>query len=692
MKPTTPDRIRNVALISHGGAGKTSLVEAMLFDAGAITRLGSVEAGTTALDHDPDEQKRKQSINLGIATLEVDGARITVIDTPGYADFQADVVEALAAVDAAIVVIDASAGVEVGTEAVWQLAEERKLPRMIFINKMDRENANYDATLERLKARFGPKIAPVYLPIGSAESFRGYIDVIEQHASVYENGKPKEVPIPDEMRSGEEARREALVEAAAEASDELMEKYLDGKSLSDEEIEQAMHKGTREGSVVPVFVGSALKNIGVRELLTMIAKHVPSPAEVGTRTATNGTQIAPDPKAPFVAQVFKTTSDPFVGRLTYFRVIAGSLSSQGHLYNVSRREEERVGNLLAIQGKQQETLPEVGPGDIAAVAKLTSTTAGDTLTADRQHNIELPRFSFPAPTLQIAIEPESKADLDKLGQALNRMLEEEPSVSVHREAGTNETILTAMGDSQVDVLVERLKRKFGASVKTGTPRVAYRETIRQPAKIDNRYKRQTGGHGQFGHVVIEFAPGEAGAGFQFGSRIVGGAVPKQYIPAVEKGLSEAMAEGVLAGYPVVDLSATLVDGSFHPVDSSEMAFKVAASQALKRAFSEADPALLEPILNVEVIVPDDYMGDVMGQITAKRGHVLGMDSADGMQHLRAQVPQAEMFHYATELRSITQGRGRFTQQLDHYAEVPHSVAEKVIAEHAAANGHSTEKH
>ena len=683
MKPTTPDRIRNVALISHGGAGKTSLAEAMLFDAGAIARLGSVDAGTAALDHDPDEQKRRQSINLAVGTLEADGARITVVDTPGYADFQADVVEALAAVDAAILVIDASAGVEVGTEEVWRLAEERKLPRFIFINKMDRENANYDAVLDGLKSAFGPKIAPVYLPIGSADSFRGYVDVIEQHANVYEGGKPSEAPIPDEMRAGEEARREALVEAAAEASDELMTRYLDGETISDEEIETAVHKGTREGSVVPVFVGSALKNIGVRELATMIAKHIPSAAEVGARTTVDGKQIEPDPGAPLVAQVFKTTADPFVGRLTYFRIVAGTLHAQGHIWNATHKAEERIGNILGLLGKEHVNMPQAGPGDIVAVAKLASTQIGDTLVADRAQTTSLPPLQFPEPSLQVSIEPESKADLDKLGQALSRMLEEEPCARVHREDGTGETILTAMGDAHVDVLVDRLKRKFGASVRTGSPRVPYRETIRKPAKIDNRFKRQTGGHGQFGHVVIEFEPLPSGSGFEFGDKIVGGVVPKQYIPAVEKGLRETLAEGVLAGYPVVDLRARLVDGSYHTVDSSEMAFKVAASQALKRAFPVADPTLLEPILEVEVVVPDVYMGDVMGQITAKRGHVLGMDSSDGMQHLRAQVPQAEMFHYATELRSITQGRGRFSWKLDHYAEVPSTISDRVIADHQA---------
>jgi len=691
MKPTTPDRIRNVALISHGGAGKTSLAEAMLLDAGAIQRLGSVDAGTTVLDWDPDEHKRNQSVNLGIASVEHDGTRITIVDTPGYADFQADVVEALAAVDAAIVVIDASAGVEVGTEEVWKLADARALPRMVFINKMDRENANYDATLDGLKARFGPKIAPVYLPIGSAESFTGYVDVVEEHATVYENGSPREVPIPSELEGIEHSRRDALVEAAAEASDELMEKYLEGEPFTDAEIEAALHKGTREGSVVPVFVGSALQNIGVRELISMIVKHVPSPAEVGSRQTVDGTEITPDPNGPFVAQVFKATADPFVGRLTYFRVVSGSLAGQGHVFNVNRREEERIGNLLGVQGKDQENLPKVGPGDIAAVAKLTSTMAGDTLVADRAKAVELAPLAFPAPSLQVAIEPESKADLDKLGQALHRLAEEEPAIGIRREEGTGETILTAMGDAHVDVIVERLKRKFGASVKTTTPRVPYRETIKQAARIDNKFKRQTGGHGQYGHVVIEFAPAEMGTGFQFGDKIVGGVVPKQYIPAVEKGLREAMAEGVLAGYPVVDLQATLVDGSYHTVDSSEMAFKVAASQALKKAFDAGSPTLLEPIIEVDIVVPDEYMGDVMGQITSKRGHVLGMDSADGLQHLKAQVPQAEMFHYATELRSITQGRGRFSWKLDHYAEVPHNIADKVVAEAAASNGHGPER-
>ena len=691
MKPTTPDRIRNVALISHGGAGKTSLAEAMLFDAGAINRLGSVESGTTTLDWDPDEQKHRQSINLAVASLEHDGVRITLVDTPGYADFQADVVEALAAVDAAILVVDASAGVEVGTEEVWRLADARGLPRMIFVNKMDRENANYDAVLDQLKARFGPKIAPVYLPIGSAASFRGYVDVVEEHATVYENGTPKEVPIPAELEGIEHSRRDALVEAAAEASDELMEKYLEGETLSDAEIEAAMHKGTREGSVVPVFVGSATANIGVRELITMIVKHVPSPAEVGTRRTADGKEIAPDPTGPFVAQVFKASADPFVGRLTYFRVISGTLKPQGQVYNASRNEEERIGNLLAVQGKDQEPIPQASAGDIVAVAKLTSTAAGDTLVVDRAHAVKLPPFEFPEPSLQVAVEPESKADLDKLGQALHRLAEEEPCVRIHREEGTAETILTAMGDAHVDVIVDRLKRKFGAAVRTATPRVPYRETIRSAARIDNKFKRQSGGHGQYGHVVIEFEPGETGSGFAFGDRIVGGVVPKQYIPAVEKGLREAMAEGVLAGYPVVDLKATLVDGSYHTVDSSEMAFKVAASQALKRAFEAAAPALLEPVLEVDVMVPDEYMGDVMGQITSKRGHVLGMDSADGMQHLKAQVPQAEMFHYATELRSITQGRGRFSWKLDHYAEVPHAIADKVVAAHASGNGHAPER-
>ena len=690
MKPTSPDRIRNVALISHGGAGKTSLAEAMLFDAGAIARLGTVEAGTTVLDWDPDEHKRNQSINLAIGSIEHDGTRITIVDTPGYADFQADVVEALAAVDAAIVVIDASAGVEVGTEEVWRLADARGLPRMIFINKMDRENANYDATLDQLKTRFGPKIAPVYLPIGSAETFRGYVDVIEEHANVYEDGSPREVPIPPELEGIEHSRRDALVEAAAEASDELMEKYLEGEALTDAEIEAALHKGTREGSVVPVFVGSATRNIGVRELISMIARHIPSPAEVGSRTTTDGQEIAPDPNGPFVAQVFKATADPFVGRLTYFRVVSGSLGGQGHVYNATRKEEERIGNLLSVQGKDTDTVSKVGPGDIAAVAKLTSTSAGDTLVADRSQAVVLAPLDFPAPSLQVAIEPQSKADLDKLGPALHRLAEEDPCVLIHREEGTGETILTAMGDAHVDVIVDRLKRKFGASVRTGTPRVPYRETIRQAARIDNRYKRQTGGHGQFGHVVIEFEPAEMGAGFRFGDRIVGGAVPKQYIPAVEKGLREAMAEGVLAGYPVVDLQATLVDGSYHTVDSSEMAFKVAASQALKKAFDAASPTLLEPILEVDVVVPDEFMGDVMGQITSKRGHVLGVDSVEGMQHLKAQVPQAEMFHYATELRSITQGRGRFSWTLDHYAEVPHNIADKVVAD-ASTNGHGTER-
>ena len=679
MKPTTPDRIRNVALISHGGAGKTSLAEAMLLDAGAIQRLGSVDAGTTVLDWDPDEQKRNQSINLGIASIEHDGTRITIVDTPGYADFQADVVEALAAVDAVIVVVDASAGVEVGTEEVWKLADARGLPRMVFINKMDRENANYDATLDGLKARFGPKIAPVYLPIGSAESFIGYVDVIEEHATVYENGSPKEVPIPAELEGIEHSRRDALVEAAAEASDELMEKYLEGEAFTDEEIEAALHKGTREGSVVPVFVGSALQNIGVRELISMIVKHVPSPAEVGSRQTVDGKEITPDPNGPFVAQVFKATADPFVGRLTYFRVVAGSLTGQGHVYNANRREEERIGNLLAIQGKEQENLPKVGPGDIAAVAKLTSTMAGDTLVADRSKAVELSPLAFPAPSLQVAIEPESKADLDKLGQALHRLVEEEPAIGIRREEGTGETILTAMGDAHVDVIVERLKRKFGASVKTATPRVPYRETIRREARAHGRYKKQTGGRGQFGdcHIVIAPTPEVE---YEFIDKIVGGVIPQGFRPAVDKGIQEAMHHGELAGAPVQGVRVELVDGSYHTVDSSEMAFKIAGSMAWKDAYLAADPVLLEPIMELEVSVPDDVVGAVNGDLNSRRGRLQGMEPLGGMTSIKAEVPMAELLTYSQSLTSMTGGRGDYSMHFLRYEEVPTHVAQKVIEE------------
>jgi elongation factor G len=687
MKPTSPEMIRNVALISHGGAGKTSLAEAMLFDAGAVQRMGSVDAGTSTLDWDPDEQKRQQSINLAIASLEHEGVRITLVDTPGYADFQADVIQALAAADAAIVVVDASAGVEVGTEEVWRLAEARKLPRFVFVNKMDRENANYDATLDQLKARFGPKIAPVYLPIGSADSFRGYIDVIEEHANVYEGGKPTEVPIPPELEGIEHTRRDGLVEAAAEASDELMMKYLEGEPITDEEIGAAMHKGTREGSVVPVFVGSALKNIGVRELIEMIVKHVPSPAEVGTRTTAEGKELKPDPAAPFVAQVFKTTADPFVGRLTYLRVISGSLHSQGHVYNVNRREDERIGNLLAIQGKDQQNLAEVGPGDIVAIAKLTSTQSGDTLVADRAQAVELPPLAFPAPSLQVAIEPESKADLDKLGQALARLQEEEPAVRVHREDGTGETILTAMGDSHVDVIVDRLKRKFGASVKTATPQVPYRETIRRATKVDNRFKRQTGGHGQYGHVVIELRPLERGEGFSFDKKVVGGSVPKDYIPAVEKGIVKSMESGPLGGFPIVDIGVTLVDGSSHSVDSSGMAFEIAGSHALRQGIEQAQPVLLEPVMLVRVMAPDDVAGDVISDLNGRRAHIRGMTpAAVGYTVVEAAVPQEAMLRYATDLRSITHGKASFEAAFLHYDVVPAHLMSRIVGEVAVAAG------
>jgi len=692
MKSVDLPHLRSVVLAGHAGSGKTTLAEQLLFRAGAIPRLGRVDDGSAHLDFEPEEQKRRESLSLAVGTFESDGTRISLVDTPGYPDFIADVIEGFAATDGAIYVMDASAsGVEAGLEHAVALGRGTGTAACFFINKGDRENANPTAALDALRASFGNKIAPLQIAIGAAESFEGYVDLVHRKAWRLDGATEVEIPIPDDLAGEVAARRDQLLEAAAEADDDVLTKYLDGEEISDPELEACLRKGVKESVLAPVLVGSAIKGIGLRGLLDAIVRYLPSPADEAPTKATEKSgevEISADENGPLLVRVFKTTADPFVGRLTYLRVLSGTLHSQAHVWNSGRSEDERIGQLLLLHGKEQEPIGELKAGEIGAVAKLTVTETGDTL-ASREKPLVLPTLDFPEPSLLVAIEPQSKGDLDKMGPALARMLEEEPTVRLERSA-TGEQVLRTMGEAHIAVILERLKRKFGAAIVTHTPKVPYKETIRGKTQVHGRYKKQTGGHGMFGDVWLELEPNPDG-GVEFAERVVGGAVPKGFFAGVEKGIREAAEGGVIAGYPLSDFRATLYDGSFHPVDSNEMAFKIAASMALKDGVHNAKPALLEPIMAVEIRVPDAYMGEVNRDLNGRRGRVLGMDTDGDMQVISAHVPQAELFNYATELRSLAQGRGSFTATLDHYDDVPGHIAEKVMDAHRkeleAAGGH-----
>ncbi len=674
--------IRSVVLAGHAGSGKTTLAEQVLFRAGAIPRMGRVDDGTAHLDFEPEEQKQHRSLSLAVGTFEHGEHEITVVDTPGYPDFVAEMIQGFHAADAALFVVDASGGVESGLEAAVKVGRATGTAACFVLNKCDRENADPGRVLDALREVFGNKVAPLHLAIGAGETFSGYVDLVHRKAYRFEGGKEIEIPVPAEMADEVAMRRDQLLEAAAEADDAVFEKYLGEEEITDAELDACLHKGVREAILAPVLVASAAKGIALGALLDAIVRYLPSPEEEGPYATQDksGTDIAVAASAsgPLLVRVFKTAADPYVGRLTFLRVLSGTLKSQGGVYNVNKGEDERIGQLLYLHGKEQEATPELRAGEIGAVAKLGVTETGDTLGA-RDRALRLPEMAFPNPMLQVAIDPLTKGDLDKMGPALQRMLEEEPTARVER-SDTGEQVLRAIGEAHVAVICDRLKRKFGAAIVTRTPTVPYRETIRGTTKAHGRYKKQTGGHGMFGDVWIELEPNPA-AGVEFADKVVGGSVPKGFFTGIEKGIRETAAEGVLAGFPLIDFRATLYDGSFHPVDSNELSFKIAASMALKDGVLKAKPVLLEPIMTVHVQIPEQSMGEVNRDLIGRRGRVLGMDTADGMQVISAHVPQAELFSYATELRSLTGGRGTFSSELDHYEDVPSHLAEKIIEAH-----------
>jgi len=674
MKIYNTEQIRNIALVSHGGAGKTTLTEAMLFNTGVITRMGKVEDGNTVSDYDPEEIKRQISINLALVPTEWKNCKINVIDTPGFADFSSEVRSAIRVADGVAVLISAPDGVEVLTEVYWKLADKRNLPRVLFVNKMDRENANFDAAFAGLRETFGNKVVALQIPIGKEKDFIGIIDILKMKAYYgTEDGKMKEEEIPEEFISIANEQREVLIEAVAEADDELLMKYLEGEELTEEEIEKGLIIGIKNASVFPVLCGSAVKNIGVQNLMDFFVKYMPNPAE-----ALKESNLV---DKPFAGIVFKTLADPYTGKISYLRLYQGELTNEKVLYNPNKDTEEKAGQLLIMRGKNQDPVTTLKAGDICAIPKLQQTSTGDTL-CEKGSDIVLEGIEFPEPNFSVAITPKNKGDEDKLGSGISKILNEDPALKMEKNIETNETILTGMGELHLDVVVSKLKERYGVQVEMSTPKVPYRETIRKAvSRVEAKYKKQTGGRGQYGHVFLDVAP-LSDKEFQFEETIFGGVVPKQYIPAVEKGVVEAMKEGVLAKYPVTNIKVTLVDGSYHSVDSSEHAFKLAGSMALKKALEQADPVLLEPIIEVEVRVPEKFMGDIMGDLNSKRGRILGMDSEGEEQVVRALVPLAEMYRYAIDLKSITQGRGNFKMKFSHYEEVPPNIAEKIIQEAA----------
>jgi elongation factor G len=686
MKEYKTKNLRNIGIIGHSGSGKTTLTEAILFYTKNTDRIGKVEDGTTVSDYDVEEKKRKISISTSIAPCEWNDVKINLVDMPGYFDFVGEMYEGLRAADVAMINVCGVSGIQVGTEKAWDYVNECKLPRAFYINKLDRENSNFEKVLSELKEEFGISVVPIQYPIGSEANFKGVVNIISRKARIYnpKTHEMDEAPVPDDLADKVEECKNMIMEAVAETDEGLLDKYFSEGTLSDEEIYNGLINGCSKGEIAPVMCGSALSVIGISTLLEDIIECFPSPEKstpVKAKELKSGNEIEVkiDETKPFSAFVFKTIADPFVGKLSIFRVMSGKAKGDSMIYNASKDKQEKVGTMYFLRGKTQTNAPEIVAGDIGAVAKLQFTGTGDTL-CDVNNPIVFEPIRFPEPAISMSVMPKSKNDEDKISSGLNKLLEEDPTFKISRDVENAETIISGVGETHLDVIASKLRNKFGAEVALEIPKVPYRETIRKSSDVQGKHKKQSGGHGQYGDVVIKFESRNDGSDeMQFVDQVVGGVVPRQYIPAVEKGLRECILHGVLAGYPVIRLKATLHDGSYHPVDLSEMAFKVASSLAYKKGLTAAEPILLEPIMHLEVLVPDTYMGDVIGDINKKRGRVLGMEPCGKLQKVVAEVPQAETFKYATDLRSMTQARGTFSMKFERYEEVPSAEVSKIIA-------------
>jgi elongation factor G len=685
MKDYAPDRIRNIALTGHGASGKTSLAAAMLFDAGAVTRLTKVDKGNTITDYEAEEVERKISINTAVCHLDWKDHKINLVDTPGFSNFLWDTRAGLRAVDSAALLVDGVAGVEVSTEKVWEMMEELHLPRLIVINKLDRENASFKSALESVHQFFGRKAIPVQIPVGEEKNFRGVVDLIKGKAILFEkdeSGKFQETDIPAEIKEAAARHRVDMIEMIAESDESLMEKYLEKGELQPAELLDGLKKGIASSQVFPVFAASALLNIGVQPLLDGFVEFLPSPsARQEIKAQVNGQEgkVAASQDGPFAALVFKTISDPFTGRITLMRIFSGKINSDAMVFNASKESDEKLGGLFFLQGKEQEAAGQAEAGDIVATAKLKATSTGETLCAKGQ-SIVFPAIIFPEPSISFAIEPKTRADEDRISQATHRILEEDPTARIERDTETGQLLISGNGELHVRIITERLKKRFNVDIELKPPKISYKETIKGRADVQGKHKKQTGGRGQFGDVWIKLEPLPRGGDFEFEDKIFGGAIPRNYIPSVEKGIQEARKKGILAGYPTVDFKVILYDGSYHEVDSSDIAFKIAASKAFKLAMREAKPTLLEPIMNVEIYTPEAFMGDIMGNLNGRRGKVQGMEQKGNMRILKAQVPMAEMLDFEPTLTSITGGRGSYMMEHSHMEEVPVHLQQKIIQE------------